>query len=894
MGAQELSKGYDPRGVEEKWLKFWEEKKSFSPDANKVKKPYSIVIPPPNVTGTLHMGHALNLTLQDILCRFHRQLGYDVLWVPGTDHAGIATQNVVEKALAKEGKTRQMLGREKFIKRVWEWKEEYGNKILNQIRRIGASVDWSRLRFTMDQGLSRAVREVFVRLYEEGLIYQGDYIINWCPRCHTALADLEVEHEEVLGALYYIKYPLAGGTDAKGEVIVATTRPETMLGDTAVAVHPEDEKYSHLVGQEVILPLVQRKIPIIADSYVDREFGTGCLKVTPAHDMNDFELGKKHQLDLIQVIDDEGRMNEQAGPEFAGLDRFECREKVVQLLEEQGFLVKKEDLRHSVGHCYRCHTVIEPYVSKQWFVKVEPLAKKARDAVADGKTKIFPEHWTKTYFEWLDNIKDWCISRQIWWGHRIPAWTCESCGHLIVAREDPPECPKCKSVHLSQEEDVLDTWFSSALWPFSTLGWPEKTHELEKFYPTSVLVTGFDILFFWVARMMMMGLHFMKDVPFRHVYIHALVRDAQGQKMSKSKGNVIDPLLMMDKFGTDAFRFTLTAFAAMGRDIKMSEERIEGYRHFINKIWNAARFALMHLAEETEEEKVEFEPARLSGLAHQWILHRLEEVKSEVRKALLAYQFNDAAGTLYQFVWHEFCDWYLEMIKPELYGEDEAVKAGARACLKQVLMEILILLHPIIPFVTQEVWSYIPGEKNLNLAQESYPETRAECLQPDIVEKMQFLQDVVVSVRNIRSELGIAPAQRLKLYLRADGDDRDFLLTQKNLIMHLARLEVLEIEPDLTPPSGSASNVVKGYELYVPVKDLVDIESELARLDKELKKINKELEIVSRKLANEGFVNKAPAHVVDKEKLKLKEFEDKKIKLEKLRERLAGIGGGKD
>lgn len=883
MAEKELPKGYEPKEIEEKWINFWEEEKTFTPEVNQVKRPYSIVIPPPNVTGTLHMGHALNITLQDILCRFHRQIGYDVLWVPGTDHAGIATQNVVERELAKEGKTRDDLGREKFVERVWEWKEEYGNKILNQVKKLGASVDWTRLRFTMDEGLSRAVREVFVRLYEEGLIYQGDYIINWCPRCHTALADLEVEHEEIEGGLYHIRYPLKDGS---GEVIVATTRPETMLGDTAVAVHPEDERYQNLIGKKVILPLVGREIPVIADEYVDREFGTGCLKVTPAHDVNDFELGRKHNLSLVKVIDDWGKMTLEAGEEFAGLDRFECRKKIIKKLEEQGFLVKQERHQHGVGHCYRCHTIIEPYVSKQWFVKVKGLAKKAREAVEKGDTKIFPYHWTKIYFEWLDNIRDWCISRQIWWGHRIPAWTCAECGKLSVSREDLTKCPSCNSENLIQEEDVLDTWFSSALWPFSTLGWPDKTKELEVFYPTSVLVTGFDILFFWVARMMMMGLHFMEDVPFKDVYIHALVRDAKGQKMSKSKGNVIDPLIMIDKYGTDALRFTLTAFAAMGRDIKLSEERIEGYKHFINKIWNASRFALMNL----DENCFECELENVKGLVHEWILHRLEEVKAKVKEAIESYNFNEAAQVMYQFVWHEFCDWYLELIKPVLYGDNKEEKLQAKTCLRQVLGETLILLHPIIPFVTQEVWTYLPGVKEKDLSKIPFPPFRPECLHAEVLEQMEFLQEVISGVRNVKAELGISLGQRVSLLGRVDeAEARSFLEKHKELITFLARLQDMEIKENPDIPEGCAGFVAKGFEFFVPVKGLVDIEAELARLEKELNKINKELSIIEKKLANPSFLKKAPVEVVEKEKAKAGEYKEKKEKIEKLYARLEKI-----
>ncbi|MFO7728255.1 MAG: valine--tRNA ligase [Desulfonatronovibrio sp.] len=883
MTIKEIPKGYEPREVEKKWIDFWDDKKSFTPDAEHTDKSYSIVIPPPNVTGTLHMGHALNLTLQDILCRYHRQQGFDVLWVPGTDHAGIATQNVVEKSLAAEGKTREDLGREKFVQRVWEWKQEYGDKILNQVRRIGASVDWTRLRFTMDQGLSRAVREVFVRLYEDGLIYQGDYIINWCVRCHTALSDLEVEHEEVDGHLHHIRYPLEDGT---ASLVVATTRPETMLGDTAVAVNPQDERFSHLIGKTVVLPILGRRIPVIGDEYVDTEFGTGCLKITPAHDPNDFDLGRKHGLETIQVIDDMGRMTEEAGLNFMGLDRVECRRKILEVLKEEGFLEDIKEYKHSVGHCYRCGSVVEPYVSRQWFVKVGPLAGKARDAVASKKTKIFPVHWEKTYFEWMDNIRDWCISRQIWWGHRIPAWTCEDCAELVVSREAPQKCPKCRGVRLVQDEDVLDTWFSSALWPFSTLGWPEDTKELEKFYPTSVLVTGFDILFFWVARMMMMGIHFMQEVPFHHVYIHALVRDSQGQKMSKSKGNVIDPLVVMDKYGTDAFRFTLTAFAAMGRDIKMSEDRVEGYRHFINKIWNAARFSLMNLDENTKE----FSPDKAQGLAHKWILHRLEEVKAQTARAIEEYRFNDAAQTLYQFVWHSFCDWYLELIKPELYGDDPEVRNNAREILLHVLSETLVLLHPVIPFVTQEIWSALPGKKEQDLSRVAFPQKLDQCVLPEAAEDMDFLQQVVGAVRNIRSELNIAPSVKLSLLVRVSGQDQQFLLEYAGLIRNLAGLESLEAAPDIEPPGGSGSAVVKGHELFVPLKGFVDIEGELNRLDKELGKLDRDLGIVAKKLANPGFLNNAPAEVVSKEKARAAELDEKKEKLGSLRKRLADMG----
>ncbi|MEJ2475326.1 MAG: valine--tRNA ligase, partial [Desulfobacterales bacterium] len=645
MNQDLLTKGYEPQDVESRWYVFWEKEGLFDAHLDPSPKRYSIVIPPPNVTGVLHMGHALNNTLQDILCRYRRQRGDNVLWMPGTDHAGIATQNVVERKLAEDGLDRHQLGREKFIEAVWQWRRKYGSAITNQLKRLGASCDWKRERFTMDEGLSLAVRKVFVQLYDEGLIYRGNYIINWCPRCSTALADLEVEHEETDGHLYHIRYPYQDGA---GGVVVATTRPETMLGDTAVAVHPDDERYRDAAVNAVILPLMDRVIPVIRDEYVDMSFGTGALKVTPAHDPNDYDIGLRHDLPVIKAIGDDGRMTDAAG-RFEGLDRFDCRKAVVDALEAGGYLVKIDNYRHSVGHCYRCKDIVEPNLSRQWFVKTAPLAQKAITAVKEGRTRIVPEIWTATYFDWMTNIRDWCISRQIWWGHQIPAWTCGACQELIVAMEAPAACPACGSAALVQDTDVLDTWFSSALWPFSTMGWPERTPLLEIFYPTSVLVTGFDILFFWVARMMMMGLHFMGDVPFRDVYVHALVRDEDGKKMSKSKGNVIDPLSVIDTYGTDAFRFTLAAFAAQGRDIKMSEKRIEGYRHFINKLWNAARLCLMHLTGRQPEPGPDGH-----SLPDRWILSRLQALTVTVSDAIDGYRFNEAAGALYNFVWHEF------------------------------------------------------------------------------------------------------------------------------------------------------------------------------------------------------------------------------------------------
>ena len=885
MATEALPSGYEPAEVESRWIDYWREHKTFTPDPDGPGDPYCIVIPPPNVTGALHMGHALNITLQDILCRYHRQLGRKVLWVPGTDHAGIATQNVVERALSAEGKSREDLGREKFIERVWEWREQYGGRILNQIRRLGASVDWSRERFTMDEGLSRAVREVFVRLFEEGLIYRGDYIINWCPRCRTALADLEVEYAPRSSKIYHIRYPVEGSDRF---VVVATTRPETMLGDTAVAVHPEDERYADLVGGSVVLPLVGRIIPVIADAYVEREFGTGCLKVTPAHDMNDFELGKRHGLACISVMDGAGIINDEAPEKYRGLDRLACREAVLADLKSQGLLEAVKDYEHNVGECYRCKTVIEPFVSKQWFVRTGPLAAVARTAVEDGRTNIFPEQWTRTYYDWLDNIRDWCVSRQIWWGHRIPAWTCEDCGELIVARRDPESCPKCAGSRLMRDPDVLDTWFSSALWPFSTLGWPDDTPELRTFYPTSVLVTGFDILFFWVARMMMMGLHFRDDVPFREVYIHALVRDGEGKKMSKSTGNVIDPLVMVDRYGTDALRFTLTAFAAMGRDIKLSEERIQGYRHFVNKLWNAARFSLMNLGEDVPG--VDLSLAAEAGPAHAWILSRLEGVKEAVAGALDGYRFNEAAQELYSFLWHEFCDWYLEMVKVDMSSGEDSRIAAARRVLWTVLSELLTLLHPVMPFVTQEIWSRLPGVDQPDLARMPYPPARPELRREEASATMDLVRQVVVGVRNIRAELNISPGLKLSALVRTPtAAEAGRLAACGELIRFLARLEGFEAGTEVAAPRASAAAAAGGSALFVPLAGAVDFASEMARLAKEEAKVVKELDVVEKKLHNESFTSRAPAEVVEKEREKARAGHEKLDRLRELTRRIRGL-----
>ncbi|MBQ9405559.1 MAG: valine--tRNA ligase [Desulfovibrio sp.] len=880
--AETLPKGYEPQDVETRWRKHWEENKTFTPDPEAPGEPYAIVIPPPNVTGALHIGHALNLTLIDVLCRHARQKGKNVLWIPGTDHAGISTQHVVERALAKEGKNRRDLGRTAFVERVWAWRDEYGHRILDQISAMGASVDWTRLRFTMDEGLSAAVRKVFVRLYQEGLIYKGKYIINWCSRCHTALADDEVEHEPHRGQLWKVRYPLGDGT---GHITVATTRPETIPGDTAVCVHPEDERYASLIGKTALVPVLGREIPIIADSYVDREFGTGALKVTPCHDHNDWNLGQKHHLEFLQVIDENGVMTDDAGS-YAGLSKDACRQKIVDDIQAAGLLEDVEELDHAVGHCYRCHTVVEPHVSTQWFVAATKLAPVAREAVP-ALTQIFPETWLKTYYHWLDTIRDWCISRQIWWGHRIPAWTCKDCGELIVAEQAPETCPQCAGHNLKQEEDVLDTWFSSALWPFSTLGWPENTRDVQRWYPTTVLVTGFDILFFWVARMMMMGLHFMGKPPFGHVYLHALVRDAQGHKMSKSAGNGIDPREMIAKYGCDALRFTLTAFAAMGRDIRLSEDRIEGYRHFINKLWNAARFALMNLPENAPR-PVNLET--VSELHHQWLLHRLEMVKCDMDRALEEYRFNDAAQLGYKFLWNEFCDWYLELIKPDMQSDDRR-RNTAQYVLWLSLREILVLLHPIIPFVTAEIWAALPvpaGSTATDLALEPYPRQRPACQRPTEAAHMEFLQNTIVAVRTIKAELGISPGHKASLILHpVDAAQNALLEENRSCIVTLARLETLTIDATAPAPRASASAVVDGCQVIVPLKGMVDLHAELARLDKELAKVENDLVLTNKKLHNESFMSRAPADVVNRERERAEKLLDAKDKMLKLRARFA-------
>ncbi len=896
MTSEELPKAYDPKMVEEKWYAFWLNNRYFHADPDASGDAFSIVIPPPNVTGSLHIGHALNSTLQDILVRWMRMAGRNTLWVPGTDHAGIATQNVVERQLAKEHVDRHALGREAFVEKVWEWKREYGGRIINQLKRMGASCDWDRERFTMDQGLSRAVREVFVTLYEEGLIYRGERLINWCPRCHTALSDIEVEHEDEKGKLYHISYPLSH--DHNVRLTVATTRPETMLGDTAVAVHPLDPRYKDLIGKTVDLPLTNRRIPVIGDAVlVDLEFGTGAVKVTPAHDFNDYDAGQRHipNLPRIKMLDEKADILSDIPdvlPEvlklIAGKPVKKARGMVVELLKERGFLVKTEDHAHSIGKCYRCKSVVEPYLSPQWFVKTGPLAEPAIKVVEDGSVEFVPKGWENTYYDWMRNIKDWCISRQIWWGHRIPAWFCDDCGSITVSRKDPTACATCASSRIRQETDVLDTWFSSALWPFSTLGWPDKTKELARYYPTSVLITSFDIIFFWVARMIMMGLHFMKEVPFRHVYIHALVRDAEGQKMSKSKGNVIDPLVMVDEYGTDAFRFTLAAFAAQGRDIKMSTERIEGYRNFANKIWNASRFVFMNL-------EAEFAPnSQLitadSSLADRWILSRLNTVTREVESGLAEYRFNDVASALYQFIWHEFCDWYLELSKPALNEEKHSVRRkAAQTVLSHVLESALRLLHPVMPFITEEIWQKIPadvrrramGETAESIVIAAFPRADKGLIDTDIELEMQTVMDLIMAIRNIRGEMNIAPSAQLQVIVKAENAELAGRL-EKNAssAKTLARLASLRIGTHEQKPKAAATGVIRGAEVYVPLEGIIDLTQERDRLMKEIAKLSKDIDVFSKKLSNKNFVDKAPKDVVAKDTAKLEDFKVKRDKLE--------------
>jgi valyl-tRNA synthetase len=862
----EIADRYDPTRVEPHWYAVWEERGYFHADADSPKKPYCIVIPPPNVTGSLHLGHALNNTLQDILIRYKRMDGYNALWMPGTDHAGIATQYVVERQLEKEGKTKEDLGREAFIARVWQWKEESGGTIIRQLKRLGASCDWARERFTMDPGLSAAVREVFVRLWEEGLIYQGDYIVNWCPRCQTVLSDIEVEREDQDAEFVYIKY---------GPLTLGTVRPETKLGDTAVAVHPKDKRYKRYVGKTLEVPSLDGNITlrVVADSAVDPKFGTGVIKVTPGHDATDFEIGRRHNLPIRSVIGFDGKMTALAG-KYAGLDRFETRKRIVEDMQALGLIDRIEPYRHSVGVCYRCKTVVEPLVSKQWYVRMKPLAEPAIKAVRSGKIKIVPRAWSKTYFHWMENIRDWTISRQLWWGHRIPVWYCDKDGSMHASRTDLSECPQCKGP-LRQETDVLDTWFSSGLWPFSTLGWPESTPELKVFYPTSVLSTGFDILTFWVARMAMLGIKFMGDVPFHHVYIHALIRDAEGQKMSKSKGNVVDPLSVMDRYGTDAFRFTLAALAAQGRDIRLAEERIEGYRNFANKIWNAARLVLTNLEG--------YDPAvarrGTPSVADRWIKSRLIEATAQVRKAIDTYRFNDAASAVYQFLWHEYCDWYLEIAKRSLYQpESPEAKAVTQRTLVETLETTLRLLHPFMPFISEELWQRLPhAGESIMIA--PFPKVTRKGRDPEAERLIAPVLDFVSAIRTVRSESRISPAVELAVTVKPSGPAVAAVLESSRAVIGSLARAAITVSRDGARPAGSAVATTPSGDVFVRLEGVVDFEAERQRLRKEIERARKEIAFLEGKLGRPEFVERAPAEVVERERERLVEQRQTEQKL---------------
>lgn len=870
MEEKNISTVYDPQSVEKKWYSFWEENQLFHAEVEPDKKPFSIVIPPPNVTGQLHMGHALDNTLQDIQIRWRRMQGYNTLWMPGTDHAGIATQIKVEEMLAQDGISRYDLGRDEFIKKVWEWKHQYGSRITTQLKSLGASCDWQRERFTMDEGCSQAVREVFVSLYEKGLIYQGNRITNWCPRCNTALSDIEVEHEEKPGNLFHVRYQVE---DSDEYVTVATTRPETILGDTGVAVHPDDARYKKLIGKNLILPIVGRKLPIVGDEYVDPSFGTGAVKVTPAHDPNDFEMGLRHQLPEIIVMNQDGTMADNAG-KYAGMDRYECRKALVADLKELGYLVKIDEHSHAVGHCQRCSTVVEPMVSKQWFVRMEPLAKPAIEVVTTGKIQFVPERFTKIYSNWLENIRDWCISRQIWWGHRIPAWYC-ACGETIVSREDITVCPKCGGA-VEQDPDVLDTWFSSGLWPFSTMGWPENTAELKQFYPTSVLVTGYDIIFFWVARMIMMGLEFKQDIPFKHVFIHGLVRDSQGRKMSKSLGNGIDPLEVIEKYGADTLRFMLITGNTPGNDMRFYWERVEASRNFANKLWNASRFVLMNLAGFDETYKPE---AKQFTLADRWILSRYTRTINEVTRNLERFELGEAGRVLYEFIWNEFCDWYIEMAKPRLYNkEDQDSRATAQYVLWVVLQDTLKLLHPFMPYITEEIWQHLPHQ-GISIMVSAWPEEQKELLDTQAEQNMNAIMDAIKAIRNLRAEVNVPPGKKSEVLLQiVDSAMHANFAENSQYLRTLAAAEPIVLLSDKdAKPENAMTAVTSGVEIYLPLKGLIDVPKETARLNKEMDTLQKELARISGKLSNAGFVAKAPAEVIEKEQAKQREYEEKRI-----------------
>ena len=857
---KELPKVYEPQQVESRIYQMWEDNDCFNGDPDPRKKPFSIVMPPPNVTGQLHMGHALDCTLQDILTRFKRMQGYSTLWVPGTDHAGIATQIKVEEELrTKEGLTRYDLGREKFLERVWDWKNKYGNRIVEQQKKLGASCDWDRARFTMDEGCSKAVRETFCELYDKGLIYKGSRIINWCPHCVTALSDAEVEYQDKPGHLWYIRYPL---TDGSGDLVVATTRPETMMGDTGVAVNPEDERFKHLVGKTCILPIMNREIPIVADEYVELGFGTGAVKMTPAHDPNDFEVGLRHNLETIRVIGDDGKINENGGP-YNGMDRYECRAAIIKDLEEQGYLVKTEDYSHNVGTCYRCHNDVEPLISAQWFVKMEPLAKEALRVVNEGEVKFVPDRFAKTYTNWMENVHDWCISRQLWWGHQIPAWTCADCGHITVDRTDPTCCAKCGSKNIERDPDVLDTWFSSALWPFSTLGWPDKTPELDYFYPTSVLVTGYDIIFFWVSRMIFSGCEQMKKYPFEKVLIHGLVRDDKGRKMSKSLGNGIDPLEMADKFGADALRFNLITGNSPGNDMRFYVEKCEAMRNFANKIWNASRFVMMNLT--IDEVKL---PEKLE-LEDKWVLSRLNTLVKEVTENMDAYELGVASAKVYDFIWDTYCDWYIELTKGRMQADDQAARLSAENVLCYVLIQMLKLLHPFMPFITEEIYQALPhvaGEDASFIMLSDWPVYDEKFAFPAEEAAMEEIMDAIRAIRTRRSEMNVAPGRKVQLTIAtAKGD---VFTAGAPFFKRLAGATEVHVVPaDEAPASkGQVEVVTHSARVFMPLQELVDVAQELQRIAKEKEKALGHLKGIEAKLANEAFTSKAPANIVQNQR----------------------------
>ncbi len=873
-----IPKVYDPASVEKKWYEFWEKNRYFHAEPEKGKKPFSIVIPPPNITGKLHMGHALDNTLQDILIRWHRMMGDNTLWMPGYDHAGLATQIKVEEVLKKEeGKTRFDLGREEFVKRVWEWKEEYGDRIINQLKCLGISCDWERKRFTMDEGCSQAVRETFVSLFEKGLIYKGTRITNWCVNCHTALSDIEVEHEDTPGHLWYVRYPVVGEEDTY--LTIATTRPETIPGDTAVAVNPEDERYAGLIGKTLRLPVLNREIPVIADSYVDTKFGTGAVKITPSHDPNDYEMGLRHNLPEIVVIGKDGIMTEEAGP-FAGQERYECRKNIVARLKEEGYLVKVEEHSHAVGHCQRCHNVVEPLVSTQWFVKMQPLVKAAVDCVTDGRTQFVPERFTKNYTGWMENIHDWCISRQIWWGHRIPVWYCDDCGEMSASRTDLEKCPHCGSTHIHQDEDALDTWFSSALWPFSTMGWPENTELLKQFYPTSVLVTGYDIIFFWVARMLIMGMEFMQDIPFEKVFIHGLVRDSQGRKMSKSLGNGIDPLEVIEKYGADTLRFMLITGNTPGNDMRFYWERVEGTRNFANKIWNASRFALMNM--EGYDKDAELAPYTL---ADKWILSRLQDTVKDVTSLLERFELGEAGRAIYDFIWSEVCDWYIEIAKPRLYNKEAAAeRATAQHVLATVLVSAMKLLHPYMPFITEEIYQCLPHDEE-SIMISKWPVADEALIDPEAERGMNAIMDSIKAIRNMRAEVNANPGKKIPAVMLVAGDLREVVAENDGYIKLLGGIDNLELRAlDAEKPENAMAAVVTGIEVYLPLAGLIDVEKETQRLGKELAAMEKDLQRVSGKLNNAGFLAKAPEDVIAKERAKSEELTGK---IEVVKKRMA-------